>query len=175
MSYRKQGLAILFATIILGFISVDAAFAQISCSDVKRSNPNYYQKMDELAKRAGLSGNYWSRYHEAVVSDLCDGDIRGVDHWVNDGFVKPKEAQDIARVLGKSYRSKRRSEKGKSYGYSRERFLEMGACSACADNTAQYYTRKPNSRCGKLAKKALEGDPEAIEKLLAFPAYCEWK
>lgn len=175
MSYRSASLAVVFATIILGFVSVNSAFAQISCRDVKYGNPNYHEKMDELAKRAGLPDNYWSRYHESVVSDLCSGDIKDVDKLVDNGFVKPQEAQGIAKVLGKTYKSKQRSEVGKSYGYSKEKFLEMGACGACADNIAQYYTRKSISPCGILAKQALEGNPEAIRKLVAFPDYCKWK
>jgi hypothetical protein len=94
---------------------------------------------------------------------------------IDNGFVKPEEVQGIAKVLGKTYKSKQRSETGKSYGYSKEKFLEMGACSACADNIAQYYTKKPNSPCGKLAKQALEGNPDAIKKLVEFPDYCQWK
>ena len=55
--------------------------------------------------------------------------------------------EDIAKVLGKTYRAKQRSETGKSYAHSKEKFLEMGACNACADNIAQYYTKKPDSPC----------------------------
>ena len=175
MTYRSRSIAVAFATIILSFVSANSAFAQISCRDVKYGNPNYHEKMDELAKRAGLPDDYWSRYHESVVSDLCGGDIKGVDKLIENGSVKLKEAQAIAKVLGKTYKPKQRSETGKSYGYSKEKFLEMGACSACADNIAQYYTKKPDSPCGKLAKQALEGNPDAIKKLVAFPDYCTWQ
>lgn len=51
----------------------------------------------------------------------------------------------------------------------------MGLCSACADNVAQWYTRQPTSRCGKLAKQALEGNPQAERLLAGFPDYCVWK
>ena len=172
---HREFIAVVFAIIILSLVSANSAYAQISCNDVKHSNPNYHEKMDELAKRAGLPDNYWSRYHESVVSDLCKGDTKDIDKLIDNGFVKPQEAQGIAKALGKSYKPKQRSETGKSYGYSKAKFLEMGACSACADNIAQYYTRKPNSPCGKLAKQALEGSPAAIRKLVAFPDYCEWR
>lgn len=175
MLRHSKSIAIVLAAIILSFVSVNSVFAQMSCADLKQSKPNYHEKMDELAERAGLPDNYWSRYHESVVSDLCSGDIKDVDKLVDDGFVKPQEAQNIGKVLGKPYMSKQRSETGKSYGYSKEKFLEMGACNACADNIAQYYTQKPNSPCGRLAKQALEGNPDAIKKLVAFPDYCQWK
>jgi hypothetical protein len=55
------------------------------------------------------------------------------------------------------------------------KFLEMGLCSACADNVAQFYIKEPKSRCAKLAKQALEGNPEATEKLLNSPDYCNYK
>ena len=151
----------------------NSAFIQISCSDVNYGNPKYHQKMDELAERAGLPGDYWNRYHESVVGALCSGDIRSVDELVDAGYVKPQEAQGIAKVFGKSYKSKQRSEMGKRYGYSRVKFLDMGACDACAGNIAQFYAEKPNSPCGRLAKQAIEGNPDAITRLVAFPDYCQ--
>lgn len=175
MSYHSRSLALVFITILCIFNMVNRASAQMSCADLKYEAPNYHEKMDELAKRATLPDNYWSRYHESVVSDLCSGNIADIDKMVDIGLVKSIEVQNIAKVLGKTYEAKLRSEVGKSYGYSRDRFVEMGACWACADNIAQYYTKKPNSPCGRLAKKALEGDPEAINKLVAFPDYCQWK
>ena len=55
------------------------------------------------------------------------------------------------------------------------KFLEMGLCSACADNVAQFYINEPSSECAKLAKEALEGNPEAASKLQEFPDYCTWQ
>lgn len=52
------------------------------------------------------------------------------------------------------------------------RLLEMGLCSACASNVASLYLKNPNSRCGQLTRKALEGNPVALEKLKEFPDYC---
>ena len=174
MPHQNEIVAVAFATILLSLVSANKAFAQISCSDLKYGNPNYHEKMDELAERTGLPDNYWSRYHESVVSDLCSGDIKDIDKLIDNGFVKPQEVQGIARVLGKTYEPKQRSDTGKSYGYSKKRILEMGACSACADNIAQYFSKKPNSPCGQLAKQALGGNPDAIKKLVAFPDYCQW-
>lgn len=54
------------------------------------------------------------------------------------------------------------------------RLLELGLCSACADNVAQYYTQKPDSQCGQLARSALEGDPDAKAALQQGPSFCEW-
>ena len=56
-----------------------------------------------------------------------------------------------------------------------QRLVEMGACSACADNIAQYYSKNSDSRCGKLAQQALDGNSEAINELVAFTDYCKWK
>ncbi len=174
--HRINNLSVLFViTFVLGFISVSAAAGQMSCRDLDYGNTKYHQKMDELARRARLPDNYWSRFHEDLVRDLCRGDIGGVNSLVDNGSVKPSEAQSIGRVLGKVYKPKQRSRNGKSYGYSRQQFEQMGACSVCADNIAQFYTKKPASRCGRLARQSHEGDPEAIEKVLAWPAYCAWK
>jgi len=43
--------------------------------------------------------------------------------------------------------------------------LAMGLCSACADNAAAWYIRRPSSPTGKLVKAALEGNPLAKRKL----------
>jgi hypothetical protein len=55
---------------------------------------------------------------------------------------------------------------------SRKKFSDMGLCEACADNISVYYTEQPESRCGKLARQALEGNSEAIGTLQSFPDYC---
>ena len=90
---------------------------------------------------------------------------------IDRGDVKRSEVEAIKEVLGKDGRS----ESGKRYGYSKARFEEMGLCSACADNVAQYYTHTPESKCGQLAKKALEGSLKAVEQLKSWPTYCVWK
>lgn len=170
--------AIIAATIVgllLGFGSPEWAVAQLSCSDLKYGGPNYHEKMDELAERAGLPDNDWTRYHESVVSDFCRGDIAGVDKLIDNGSVPLREVEGIAKALGKAYRPRLRSDAGRRYGESKKRFLEMGACSACADNIAQHYARTPNSSCGRLAKQALEGNADAIKKVVDFPEYCRWK
>jgi hypothetical protein len=56
----------------------------------------------------------------------------------------------------------------------KNRLLDMGLCSACADNIAQYYTVQPKSQCAQLARSALEGNPESTRKLLDGPEYCTW-
>jgi hypothetical protein len=158
-----------------GFVFAESALGRLSCADVKFGNPHYNENLDKLAKKARLSDNYCSRYHESIVRDLCSGNIKEIDKLIDSGFVKSQEVQDIAKVLGKTYKPKKRSETGKRYGSSKEKFLDMGACNACADNIAQYYSKKPNSPCGKLATHALEGDTDAIKALVAFPDYCQWK
>jgi ABC-type dipeptide/oligopeptide/nickel transport system permease component len=79
MPPKKEIIVVIFTTFMLRFISTNSALAQISCHDVKYGSSNYHEKMDELAERAGLPDNYWSRYHESFVSDLCNGNIKGVD------------------------------------------------------------------------------------------------
>lgn len=175
MPHRNEIITWVLAVIIPILLLPGSAFAQLSCSDVQYGNPNYQEKMDELAARAGLPDQYWNRYHEDVVRGLCSGNTRDIDALIDSGSVKSREVQGIARILGKTYKLKQRSESGKRYKYARERFSRMGACSACADNMAQYYTKKPDSPCGKLAKQALEGNPEATQKIVEFPNYCQWK
>jgi hypothetical protein len=174
MSARSVRLALIFVAVALGLASPDSVLAEPTCPDLDYHNPQHHEKMDELARRARLNNASWNRYHESVVSALCAGKREGVDKLVDQGFVPASEAERIAAVLDKAYKSKRRSEVGRKYGSSKNRFVEMGACSACADNIAQYYTRRPESRCGTLAQRALGGDAAAVEQLVEFPAYCRW-
>jgi hypothetical protein len=175
MSICRKATAVVYAAIILSLVSCSPMLAQISCQDLKYGGPQYSAKMDDLAKQAELPGNSWNRYHESIVRDFCNGDIKGVDKLVDSGMVKAQEAKAIGKVLGKTYKPKVRSEVGKTYESSKPKFVEMGACSACADNIAQYYSKNPESRCGKLAQQALDGNQDAIKDLVAFPDYCKWK
>lgn len=143
----------------------------LHCSDVQYGNPNYSENMDRLAKTARLPNDYYTRYDEDVVGYLCKGDAKSVQDEVDAGFVKQSEVDGIREALGLD----KRSDIGMSYGYSRKKFSDMGLCEACADNVAQYYTREPESKCGKLAKQALEGNPRAIDTLQSVPDYCTWR
>jgi hypothetical protein len=148
-----------------------SALAGLTCADLKYGSDGYQEHMEELAKQARLTDGYYTRYHEDAVRYICSGNKKEVAKLVDDGYVKASEVEGIKEAIGKS----KRSEAGQSYGYSRQKFSEMGLCNACADNVAQYYTKQPASPCGKLAKRALEGNPQALEELQSFPAYCQWK
>lgn len=54
------------------------------------------------------------------------------------------------------------------------KLLEMGLCTACADNVATYFMTKPDSHCARLARKALQGNTNAVQQLVAFPDDCKW-
>lgn len=157
------------------------AYAGVECSDVVYGSENYSDKMEELATIAKLPDNYYTRYHEDAVKDICSGNAGEIQDLIDSGYVKASEVEAIMKALGKSTPGLKkavkapRSEEGKSYSAARKKFSDMGLCSACADNVAQYYTKKPDSPCGKLAKQALEGNPKAVEKLKTFPSYCEWQ
>lgn len=148
---------------------------EISCNNLQYGSDNYTENMENLATTAKLADNYYNKYHEDLVKSLCNKKTNDVDNLVNDGYVTNKEAITIAKILDVNYQGKKRSEDGESYGYSKEKFLSMGLCSSCSDNIAQFYTKKPSSSCGKLAKKALEGNPSAIKELQEFPDFCIWK
>ena len=141
-----------------------SALAGMKCGDFEYGTDNYHDNMDELARRARLPDEYYNKYHEEVVSDLCNGNAESVNQAIDDGYVKRSEVEAIREVLG----LEKRSSAGKTYGTSREKFVNMGLCNACADNVAQYYAQKPNTKCGKLAKQALEGNIQAIELLRTF-------
>lgn len=58
------------------------------------------------------------------------------------------------------------------YSDVRDTLSEMGLCSACADNAADFYVNKPGSECAHLVKGALEGNPNARSELLQDPDFC---
>jgi len=167
LKVMKKNILFLLAIISFG----NAAFADIRCADLKYGSVKYHENMEALAKQAHLKDNYYSRYHEDAVKFLCAGETQEIRNLVDEGSVKSSEIEAIKNVLGKDDRS----EQGQSYGYSKQKFLEIGLCSSCADNVAQYYTKSPASRCGKLAKQVLEGNPGSTEELKKFPSYCIWK
>jgi uncharacterized protein YecT (DUF1311 family) len=43
--------------------------------------------------------------------------------------------------------------------------LRLGLCSACAGNAAVLYVTAPESRCARVVKEALEGNPDALKAL----------
>ena len=175
MLFHRTSISIFFIAAILNLTSACSASAQMSCSALKYGTPRYHENMDKLAKRAGLPDNTWTRYDEDVVTALCSGNNKSVNRLIDDGSVKPAEAQAIAKVLGKTFQPHQQSQAGKGYAQAKAKFLEMGACSACADNIAQYYTKRPASTCGKLAAAALAGDANSIREVTSFPDYCTWK
>jgi hypothetical protein len=148
-------------------------FAEIKCSDVKYGTDSYFDKMEELAKKAKLSSEgLFSKYHEEVVRILCEnGNPKEIDDLIKFGYFKPKDAEAIAKVIGKSYKAKTHSE----FAYTKSIFVAMGLSPEYADSVAWHYTNRPNDPCGKLAKKALDGNQNAIDtitKVDDFPSDC---
>jgi hypothetical protein len=164
------------ALVVASFLALPSLVqAQVACQDVRYGASAYHARMDELARIARLPNQRWNRYHEAAVKNICEGrplENRGL---IDQGYVTASDVQGLMRNLDLFRANEPRSEIGQSYGYSRKKFGDMGLCSACADNVAQWYTRQPESRCGKLARQALEGNPQAERLLTSFPDYCIWK
>jgi hypothetical protein len=53
-----------------------------------------------------------------------------------------------------------------------DKLFKIGLCQTCADYLTELYFRKPASRCARLVRRVLEGDPRAPKALGANP-YCE--
>lgn len=168
-----------FATLsfigLLVIASSAPVHAELTCQDLEYGNAKHGEAMDALARRAKLPDGAWNRYHESVVAGLCAGKREEVRRLIDDGAVSGRDVERIARALGKPYAREKQTDSGKRYASARAKFAEMGACASCADNIAQYYVHKPGTRCGKLATRAVAGDAEAIDALVEFPEYCEWK
>ena len=53
-----------------------------------------------------------------------------------------------------------------------DKLIQLGLCSACADNLTEFFLKKPASRCGQLVGRALKGSARALDALKSNPAYC---
>jgi uncharacterized protein YecT (DUF1311 family) len=150
---------------ILGHSSVSniSSSSDIKCTDVKYGTESYFDKMEQLSKKAKLSSEgLFSRHDEEIVSILCEnGKAKDIDDIVNSGQVKPTDPEAIARVLGKKYKAKTHSE----FKYTKAMFIGMGLPEQYADGVAWHYTNRPNDPCGKLAKQALNGNQKAIDTI----------
>jgi hypothetical protein len=110
-----------------------------------------------------------------LIKALCSGKSEDVTSSIDNGFVEAKEVEAISKLLGKPYKMKPQSQVGENYHNSRVQLENMGLYPIDADNIAQYYSKKPSSPCGVLAKQALEGNQEAFSKLQESPDYCNWE
>ena len=155
----------------IGFsIAMTFSHAALDCQDVSYDNDDYHENMEKLAVEARLPDNYYNRYHQSAVSDLCAGDEQSIESAIDYGYVKRSEVEAFRERLGLD----NRSSTGTSYEYSRRIFSRLGLSSVSSDHAAQFYTKQMDSQCGQLAKKALEGNPRAIAELQADPDYCRW-
>jgi hypothetical protein len=154
----------LFSILITALLSC-YAYAGINCDEVVYGKPNYMENMGKLATEAKLPDNYYSKYHQEVVSKLCKGEFIATDRLIDYGYIKAKEVEAIAAVLGKQYKAPPRSEAGKIYEKTYLKLLEFGASKSCASNAADEYVRKKDSSVGKLVQAALAGDKDALKVL----------
>lgn len=149
--------------------------AALTCEDLQPGAARYEASMDELARLAKLPGGTWDRYDAAAVSNLCSGQSKEIDGLTADGLLDIAAAQRLAAVLNKPYTPRPRSPADVTFGDVRGRLVRLGTCNACADNIARFVVERPASPCAGLARRALAGEPEAINDLVADPPYCTWK
>lgn len=156
---------------LLLFCASAHADAALRCEDVRPGSDSSLEKMELLHAEARLRGDYFNRYHESAVDLLCKGQPASAIELADNGYLLLSEVISISEALGLEWRS----DSGQSFGYSKERFVQMGLGLAPADNVARFYVEKPDSQCGRLAKRAIEGNPRAVEILLSQPPYCIWQ
>ena len=146
-------------------MAVTFSNAALTCKDVEYGNDNYGENMETLTIEARLIGGsegYFNRNHESVISALCEADNAGVEEMIDTGYVRRSEVEGIKEVLGLD----KRSPAGRNYEYAYIKLInEVGLSTAGSSHAASFYAYKPNSECGKLAKRALAGDRTAMKKL----------
>ncbi len=159
--------------LVIGAVLVSTtAFAEMKCTEVTYGTDSYSEKLEELSKKAKLSSEGLDRNQEEVVSILCKKrKLKEIDDLISSGFVKPTDAEAIAKTLGKTYKAKTHSE----FAYTKQWFVYLGLPVEYADSVAWHYTNRPNDPCGKLAKQALNGNQKAIDVITKaddFPSEC---
>ena len=147
--------------------------AALSCKNVTYGDPNYLDDyMERLVIEARLRDGYFSRYHESLVSDLCNSDNNenneDIEWLIETGYVLRSEIQSIKEVLGLDKQYLR----GLRYQSIRSKFDDMGIASAGASNATEAYINEPDSKCGKLAKSALQGNIQSIKTLRSGDGAC---
>lgn len=149
---------------------INTANAALKCSDVDTDNPNYIINMERLANEARLTGNYFTRYHEDIVRDLCiTKDNDDIEYWIDKGYVNKSEVQGMREILGLD----KQHLKGIKYQTIKAKLdYDLGLGSIGSTIVTDYYIDKPESKCAKLTESALQGDPKSIPLLKSFPDYC---
>ena len=144
--------------------------AALSCKNVTYGDPNYLDDYRErLGIEARLRDGYLNRYHESLVSDLCNNENNEDIEWlIETGRVPRSEVQSIKEVLGLDKQYLR----GLRYQGIISKFNDMGIASAGASNATYAYVYEPMSKCGKLAKSALQGNIQSINILKSGYSDC---
>ena len=120
---------------------VQTQSVSVSCKDLSDYKGEDDDPRQRLAIEAKLKDDYWNREHESVWFYLCNDpiDIDGIDSIVDRGYVTAVEAESIAKVLGKPYKAKTRTEDGKLYEIINQKLSNLGLCTACSSNLASAY------------------------------------
>lgn len=144
--------------------------AALSCKNVTYGDPNY---LDDYRERVGIEARlregYVNRYHDSLISDLCNNENNEDIEWlIESGNVLRSEIQSIKEVLGLDKQYLR----GLRYQSIKSKFADMGIASAGASNATESYINEPDSKCGKLAKNALQGNIQSIKTLRSGDGAC---
>jgi len=121
----------------------------------------------------------YSRYDEDIPGAFCEGNINLVDQWIDQGYVRGRDVEAIARSMGISYKTKPRTPQGRLY----EKILDTlqyhtdargitDIYHALASNIAYEYVYKPKSQCAILIRPFLTGAVKKIPDVDALSSYC---
>ncbi len=175
--YKYKGIKMSMVKILIKLSAVASIIAvagtgnaALSCKNVIYGDPNYLDDYRErLAIEARLRDGYFNRYHESLVSDLCNNEnYEDVEWLIETGNVLKSEIQSIKEVLGLDKQYLR----GLRYQSIKSKFSDMGIASAGASNATESYIHEPDSKCGKLAKSALQGNIQSIKTLRSGDGAC---
>ncbi len=141
---------IIAATILFGLIT--PSHAEYWCKAVALRNTQYNESPETKIRKGQVvtfssdygvdlcqHGGYCAKRRDFRLLD-CDAHLKPIRSKADPASVRHSDIEDT--------------------------LLKMGLCSACADNAAAWYTRRPNSPTGRLVRSALEGNPVAKRRLL---------
>jgi hypothetical protein len=80
-------------------VTVPTVSAALGCGDVKYGSNQYRAGMQQLSKQANLAGGTYTKYHERVVNNFCNGDADDTKKLVDLGYVSAQEVSSIQRIL----------------------------------------------------------------------------
>ena len=138
---------------------------KMTCSDFERQNGYNTDSLERFNRIVQIDFN--NDILAYIVSLLCKNDIKKLERGIDNGSYTYSAAERVKVALGLDHISisEKRSIAGLKFEQAVINLRDIDLCRACIGVAAEYYVRKPDTKCAKLVGKVLAGDKKAENKL----------